>query len=254
MQLHFKVHGAGHPLLILHGLFGTSDNWQTLGKKLAKDYMVYLIDLRNHGRSFHHDDISYRDMAEDVHRLMNDEWLHEAYVIGHSMGGKTAMQLALNYPDQVQKLVVVDIAPKAYVGGHQEIINALLGVDLGIHTQRTSIAEQLGQTISDPGVVQFLMKNLARQKETGGFRWKMNLKALSTHYPKILELIQGEDAFDNPSLFVRGGNSNYVLDSDLGDIQQLFPEAVLETVPNAGHWVHAEQPDQLLQVLKGFLD
>lgn len=251
MELNYKTYGQGEPLLILHGLFGTLDNWQTIAKKLADYYTVYVPDLRNHGRSPHLPDMDYPVMAEDLKAFMEAHWMFKAHLIGHSMGGKVAMQFALHYPDMTDKLIVVDIAPKAYAGGHDEIFDALQALDLNTISEREDADAFLETRIPDKGVRQFLMKNLTRNK-AGGYEWKMNLPALVAHYSDILAPVDG-DAFDGPTLFLRGELSNYVLDSDLPDIRKLFPNAELETVKGAGHWVHADQPVGLLEQVMGYL-
>lgn len=253
MTLNYKSFGEGYPIIILHGLFGTLDNWQTIAKKLAETYTVYIIDQRNHGRSPHDDTFDYESMADDLQAFMESHWIYEAHIIGHSMGGKTAMQFALNYPDLVNKLVVVDIAPKAYEGGHQTIFDALLSLDLAKITSRKEADALLQQKIEEFGVRQFLLKNLTRQKE-GGFKWKMNLPIIYQNYPQILSAIDSEDSFDNPTLFIRGGASNYVEDEDLGNIKSFFPSAELATVAEAGHWVHAAAPETLLKLVLDFLE
>ncbi|MEM1218381.1 MAG: alpha/beta fold hydrolase [Bacteroidota bacterium] len=252
MELNYKTFGQGSPVLILHGLFGTLDNWQTIGKQIAEHHMVYLIDQRNHGKSPHTDDFNYPLLAEDLHHFMESQWIHEAHIIGHSMGGKTAMQFALDYPDMVDRLAVIDIGPKAYVGGHQDIFAAMLDLPIGQINTRQEAADFLAQRIPDEGVRLFLLKNLSRQKE-GGYRWKHNLQALHTHYAEILEPVIGPPV-DQETLFVRGGNSNYIENEDWPQIQAMFPAARLETVAGAGHWVHAEQPQKLLEILLPFLN
>ncbi|MEM1119932.1 MAG: alpha/beta fold hydrolase [Bacteroidota bacterium] len=252
MQLNYKSFGEGYPIIILHGLFGTLDNWQTIAKKLAENYTVYLIDQRNHGRSPHSDEFNYEVMAEDLQAFMESQWIYEAHIIGHSMGGKAAMQFALNYPDMVNQLVVVDIAPKAYTGGHHAIFEALFGLDLAKVDNRKT-ADQLLQTkIADFGVRQFLLKNLTRKKE-GGFRWKMNLPVIYQNYPRLMAAITSSDTFDHPTLFIRGGASDYVQEEDMTGINNLFPKAQLTTVENAGHWVHAVAPLALLKLVTDFL-
>jgi len=253
MELNYKSFGAGYPIIILHGLFGTLDNWQTIAKKLAENYTVYIIDLRNHGRSTHDDRFDYEVMADDLQAFMESHWIYEAHIIGHSMGGKTAMQFALNYPDLVNQLVVVDIAPKAYEGGHQTIFDALLSLDLAKITSRKEADEFLKQKIDDFGVRQFLLKNLTRQKE-GGFKWKMNLPIIHQNYQPILSAIESEDSFDNDTLFIRGGISDYVKEEDMSHIKTLFPSAKLATVAEAGHWVHAVAPKTLLELVFDFLE
>ena len=254
MKLNYKEYGQGQPLIILHGLFGTLDNWVTLGKKLAKHFTVYLLDQRNHGRSPHTDEHNYPSMAEDIREFMEQHWMYDgAAVIGHSMGGKTAMQLALTYPELVKKLVVVDIAPKRYPGNHQPIFQALLNLQPENLTGREEAEEKLARYIPDTGVRQFLMKNLTRRPE-GGFEFKMNLPVIYKHYEDILEAITADQPYEGPALFVRGGNSPYVKPEDEPAIRGLFPKAEIKTIPNAGHWVHAEQPTALLGELLRFLE
>ncbi len=252
MELNYKSFGQGDPLIILHGMFGTLDNWQTIAKQLAEDYTVFIVDQRNHGRSPHAPEMDYPTMAEDLHDFMESHWIYKAHLLGHSMGGKTVMQFALTYPQMVDKLVVVDIAPKTYVGGHQVIFEALLSVDLDKLANRKEAEAQLGNYIDDFGVRQFLLKNLTRKKE-GGFEWKMNLAAIWAHYQDILKTVTGPEVFAGPSLFIRGGKSNYVATEDMPEIKALFTAAQLATVEDAGHWVHAEAPAILLAKLQKFL-
>ncbi|MEM7572153.1 MAG: alpha/beta fold hydrolase [Bacteroidota bacterium] len=250
-MLNYKSFGQGPPLLILHGLFGTLDNWQTLAKRWAEEYTVILVDQRNHGRSPHLDAHNYPVMAADLAAFMEQEWIHEAYLLGHSMGGKTAMQLAMEHPDLIKALVVVDIGPQAYPGGHDTIFAALRSLDLDSIDSRNEAAAHLAQSIEEAGVRQFLLKNLSRRPE-GGFRWKMNLEVLYRDYPRILEKIEGP-AYEGPTLFVRGADSGYIRDTDWPTAQSLFPAAQLATVQNSGHWVHAEQPAILFDLVRDFL-
>jgi len=252
MQLNYKEFGQGNPIIILHGLFGTLDNWQTIAKKLAENNTVYIIDQRNHGRSPHADELDYPTMSEDLQQFMEDKWIYEAVIIGHSMGGKTAMQFALDYPDMVDKLVVVDIAPKAYEGGHQIIFEALLALDLDKLDNRKEADAFLAERIPEFGVRQFLLKNLSREKD-GGYRWKMNLPAIHNNYQKILAAIESEEVFDAPTLFIRGEKSGYIEERDVEATKESFPQMLLTTVENAGHWVHAEQPKALLSLIQDFL-
>ena len=252
MELNYKEFGQGAPIIILHGLFGTLDNWQTVAKQLAEEHSVYILDQRNHGRSPHLDRLDYKLMAEDLQQFMEANWIHQASIIGHSMGGKTAMQFAQDFPDMVQKLIVVDIAPKAYKGGHQQIFEALFALDLSIVDSRKAADQFLETRIPDFGVRQFLLKNLTRSKD-GGYRWKMNLPVIFENYSKILAPIELEEAADMPTLFIRGGKSDYIQEDDLSLLQSYFPNASLKTVEKAGHWVHAEAPVELIEIVKGFL-
>ena len=252
MELNYKTYGQGDPLIILHGLFGMLDNWQTLAKRFAEHYTVVLVDQRNHGRSPHLDDIDYPLMANDLKEFMEANWMYEAHVMGHSMGGKVAMQLAMDFPDMVEKLVVVDMGVKEYPSGHTEIFDAMLSLDVKNLDSRSAAQEHLMSKIDELGVVQFLMKNLSRNKE-GGFRWKMNLHALHKNYQKILASIEGT-IYDGEALFVRGGASRYVLEEDWKAIQLLFPNSKLATIDGAGHWVHAVAPEKLFENVSGFLE
>jgi len=253
MDLNFKTFGQGDPVLILHGLFGMLDNWQTIARQLAKNYTVFIVDQRNHGRSPHTDIHDYPSMAEDLRVFMEDQFVLKAHLIGHSMGGKTAMQLALHYPDMIDKLVVVDIAPKTYPSGHHEIFQALFDLDLKEVQSRKEIDQQLSAFIKEPGVRQFLMKNVARDPDLG-FRLKMNLPVIFQGYDQILQVPEMEEPFHGESLFIKGGDSRYIDAEDLPLIQEFFPEARLETIPGAGHWVHADQPQMLLKSIQDFLE
>lgn len=253
MTLNYKEFGQGDPIIILHGLFGTLDNWQTIGKKLAEHFSVYLIDQRNHGRSPHHPAFNYSLMAEDLKTFMESQWMYKAHIIGHSMGGKTAMQFAMDYPDMVDRLVVVDIGPKAYEGGHQTIFEALNHLDLTTLDNRKTADSELATRIEEFGVRQFLLKNLRREK-AGGYQWKMNLDAIQKNYPAILSAIPLTDTFEAESLFIRGGLSKYIEDEDWPNILTYFPNAHLKTVEQSGHWVHAEAPEELLKMVLDFLE
>jgi len=253
LDLNFKSFGQGFPIIILHGLFGMLDNWQTIAKKLAENYTVYIIDQRNHGRSPHSSDFTYSLLAEDLQAFMETHWIYKAHIIGHSMGGKTAMQFALSYPEMVKKLVVVDIAPKKYQAGHTAIFDALFSIDISKIANRKEATEQLQEQISDLGTLQFLLKNLTRKKE-GGFEWKMNLAVLHQNYPHITTAIEMEDQpFEASTLFIRGGQSNYILDTDKALIQKLFPTASIATIPTANHWVHATATEEFLKLVNIFL-
>lgn len=252
MHLHFRSYGKGRPLIILHGLLGSLDNWATLARRLADHFHVYTFDARNHGRSSHSSVMSYDAMVEDVRTFMRDHSLASAYLLGHSMGGKTAMQCAVMYPELVDKLIVVDIAPKAYGRRHDHIFEALCSLDLRMYSHRQEVEEALAVKIPEPATVHFLLKNLARD-ETGKFKWKMNLPALKRHYDEISKGTPLPARFDKPSLFVRGGRSTYILDDAKKLIKHFFPRSTILTVKNAGHWVHADAPDDLFEIILTFL-
>jgi len=252
MELNHKVFGSGDPVIILHGLFGMLDNWQTIAKQLAEEYMVYIVDQRNHGRSPRMEEHSYPAMAEDLATFMESQWIHSAHIVGHSMGGKTAMQLAMDYPDMVESLTVIDIAPTQSAGGHEEIFEALRAVDIKKLDKRSDASETLSTFIKEEGVKQFLLKNLTRKKE-GGYEWKMNLSVLDTHYERILDPINLTTPYDKPTLFIKGGLSKHIQDSDMKSIEERFPHYQMKEIANAGHWVHAAAPKETLGLLRDFL-
>ncbi len=252
MELNYKKLGEGKALIILHGLFGTLDNWMTLAKALSEHYTVYLVDQRNHGLSPHSDTFNYDAMADDLVEFIKTHHIDQPSIIGHSMGGKTAMTFALQHPDMWDHLVVVDIAPKAYPVHHQQIIDALKSLPVASITSRNEADEMLARDITDFGQRQFLLKNLQRKKE-GGFEWKMNLEVIEKNIDEIGKGVENPLTTAKKVMFVRGGNSHYVKDDDYILINQLFPNARIETIQEAGHWVHAEKPDELLALLQDFL-
>jgi len=250
MDLNHKIFGQGDPIIILHGLFGMLDNWQTIARKLQEEYMVILVDQRDHGKSPHTDDFNYNLLAHDLAEFMENQWIHHARIVGHSMGGKTAMQFASLYPDMVEQLVVVDIAPKAYRPGHDTIFKALQAVPIDTITDRSEAEEAIGQYIDDKGIILFLMKNLQRKKE-GGFRWKMNLDLLYNQYPEIIKELSIPQPVDLDTLFIYGSKSKYITEEEIPEIKNSFPNAKFEAL-NAGHWVHAEKPKELLNLMTEF--
>ena len=252
MELNYKKLGEGKPLIILHGLFGTLDNWMTLGKALSEHFTVYLVDQRNHGLSPHSDEFNYDVMAKDLEEFIEMHNLDRPSIIGHSMGGKTAMTFALRHPDQWDHLVVVDIAPKAYPVHHQQIIDALKALPVESLESRNEADEMLARDITDFGQRQFLLKNLQRNKE-GGFSWKMNLDVIEENIEDIGQGMEDPLATEKKVMFVRGANSHYIRDEDYILINQLFPNARIETIEGAGHWVHAEKPEELFNLLLEFL-
>lgn len=252
MQLNFKSTGQGEPLIILHGLFGMLDNWQSVARALENHFTLYLVDQRNHGKSPHLDEHSYKLMASDLREFMLQQGIPQSNLLGHSMGGKTAMQFALDYPEMVTKLIVVDMGIKQYEGGHDTIFEALKSVELNTIKNRNEADVQLSKYINSIGVKQFLLKNLTRESD-GSYHWKFNLKALSENYDNILSSINSEIPFEGETLFIRGALSDYIPDSDWEAITKLFPMSKLETIQNAGHWVHADQPEALISAIRQFL-
>ncbi|MEL6635279.1 MAG: alpha/beta fold hydrolase [Bacteroidota bacterium] len=252
MELNYKSFGQGPPLVILHGLFGMLDNWQTIAKQLAAQHSVFIVDQRNHGRSPHTEDFNYRLLAEDLRGFLESQWIYRSHILGHSMGGKTAMQFALDYPEMVEKLVVVDIGPERNHSSHTDIFGALLDFPITTVQSRKEAEAFLAERLPDYGVRQFLLKNLSRQK-TGGYRWKMNLPVLHREYQAILAAVELETPYEGPALFVRGARSNYLDPERFDEVRHFFPGAQIQSIPEAGHWVHADQPDQLLAAVQNFL-
>ena len=242
--------GEGQPMMILHGLFGFSDNWQTHAKKLAEYYRVILVDLRNHGHSDWSDEFSYDLMAEDVHKLCVDLGIRKMILLGHSMGGKVAMLFAQRHEELLEKLIVVDIGVKEYPMHHQHIIAGLRALDLENMKARSEAETILKEHIDSGGVRQFLLKNLY-WKEKGQLAYRMNLDVLERELPQILSPLPEEEVFV-PTLFIRGELSNYILDEDIEELEDRFPDSYIVTIPDAGHWVHAEAPDQFLEAVLGF--
>jgi len=252
MKLHSKVLGSGRPVLILHGLFGSLDNWHSIGARLAESFRVYGVDLRNHGRSPHSPEMNYPLMAEDLRELISAGNLEKVSLIGHSMGGKVAMQFALSFQEQVEKLVVVDIAPRAYPPSHETIFKALLSLNLAQFKTRQQIQEALAADIPDVAVRQFLLKNLSRQAG-GGFFWQNNLSAIHENYSHLIAGVEPGKTCDRPALFLRGEKSDYIRAEDEPLIRQLFPRAEVRTLVGADHWVHADVPETFLRNVQEFL-
>ena len=253
MQLHFRELGAGNPLVILHGLFGTADNWQTLAKRWAETHRVIVVDLRNHGRSPQTPEHSYELMSQDVLELFDQLQLQHVTLLGHSMGGKVAMRLALDHPARLDKLVVLDIAPRLSTMDHQDnILEGLHAVPLAGLETRQQADEALAPHIPQLGVRQFLLKNLYR-RDDNSFAWRQNLAALTEHMPALGAEITSLVPFVKPALFIRGGKSDYITTEDkLYGIPALFPNSQVETVVDAGHWLHAEEPDQIYALVEAF--
>ena len=254
MQLFYKQYGADKPpLIILHGLLGAHGNWHTLSRTTFSDHAtVYAVDQRNHGRSPHAETIDYPHMAADLKTFIERHDLAGATVLGHSMGGKTAMEAALRYPDLINKLIVVDIAPRAYTPSHQALINALRSIDPAHYDSRSEIDDALSDAVPSWPIRQFLLKNL--DYEDGTYRWLPNLQAIDAHYDALVGSVEAAGTYAQPTLFVRGSRSNYVSDSDWPRIQERFPSATLATISEAGHWVHADAPDALSDAVVRLLD
>jgi len=257
MKLYYRQLGeteTGTPLVILHGLFGSSDNWLTISKTMADHgHPVYLLDQRNHGRSPHSDVHDYDSMAADLMEFITDQDLKDPVVIGHSMGGKTVMQFAMNYPGQASRLVVIDIAPKFYPVHHAEILRGFNAINLATLKSRNEADAILREYESNLGVRQFLLKNLYRD-EQDQFAWRLNLPIIEREIHGIGEDLRYVQTVTAPTLFVRGSESGYISDDDETIIKRIFPNVVFETIQGAGHWVQAEKPAEFLDVLFDFLE
>jgi esterase len=250
MELFSRTYGQGPPIVILHGLFGFSDNWQTVAKALSDTHTVITIDQRNHGRSPHAASHNYHDLSEDLYAYLNQHWIFETIVMGHSMGGKAAMQFALDYPEMVSKLIVVDIAPGQSKSRQDDVIDALLSIDLTQINERAAIETLLLAKLKENGTVQFLLKNITRN-EDGNFKWKMNLEVLARDQDAILAPVVGAGNFDKPTLFIKGSESKYI--GGVDEVTGYFPKGELITIPKAGHWVHADQPLLLIEAVRNFI-
>jgi esterase len=251
MRLAYRTIGEGEPLIILHGLFGSSDNWQTLAKSYAEHFKVYLVDQRNHGHSPHSRSFSYPDMAEDLLELVREEQLTYCNLIGHSMGGKTAMFFAQEWPEYVDKMVIADMGAKAYAPHHDKILEALTTTDFSKLTTRGQVEQHLALFVEDAGVIQFLAKGLY-WVERGQLAWRMNVKDIASNIHRILEALP-PGSTDLAPLFVSGGTSDYVVETDHESIREHFPNAEFTTIPEAGHWLHAEKPAEFLAVTLDYL-
>lgn len=254
MTLHHKKYGeAGPAMLILHGLFGMLDNWATLARRFSEDYAVYALDLRNHGKSDHHPDMNYKVMSEDVAEFCQEHELKDIILIGHSMGGKVAMQFSVDHSDLLSHLIVADISPRAYSHGHTEVFDAFYGADLTAVTRRSEADKQLEGFLPDFGTRQFILKNLDRKKD-GSYGWKPALDIIRDSYSKIIDEITYTESIKVPTCFIRGEKSKYIQESDWLDIRDMYTEVQLETLTDAGHWLHAEQPDGFYDAVINFLN
>lgn len=267
MKLFFRELGQGdNNLIILHGLYGSSDNWLSIARQLEDAFRIFLVDQRNHGQSPHDREMNYSLMADDIKEFMQQQKLAKAIIMGHSMGGKTAMLFALKYPLLVDKLVILDIAPKHYskhtnfakiTGDHRTIIDALLAINPAEHNSRSSVSKALKNGVPNNMVRSFLLKNIGRDSDKK-LRWKLNIQAISDNLDKIMDGVpEFEAATEFPEertvVVIRGTNSPYVQDEDIQQIRKYFPSAQLADIPDAGHWLHAEQPELFIKTLRYFL-
>lgn len=252
-MLYSKIEGSGKPFVILHGFLGMSDNWKTLGTQYSENgFEVHMLDLRNHGRSIQSDEFNYQLMVNDVVEYCEEKNLSSIYLLGHSMGGKVAMFTATQFPDLVEKLIVADIGVKYYKPHHDEILNGLSAVDFSKKPSRSDVEEILTPFIPDFGTRQFLMKSLY-WKEKDQLAFRFNLNAFVANKDVIGDALSEDAVFTKPTLFLKGANSNYILDADLEEIKHHFPKAELEIISNAGHWLHAENAKDFYDKTMQFL-
>ena len=251
--LHSRIIGEGHPLLVLHGYFGNGDNWKTIANKLSDRFQVHLIDQRNHGRSFHSDAFDYELLVEDLHDYIEHHQLKNINLLGHSMGGKTAMLYAVEYAKNVNKLIVADISPRMYPPHHHDILEALNSINFAVQTSRALVDVKLAELIPEAGVRQFLMRNIY-WREKGQLDFRFNLESLTENNEEVGVALPSFTVFEGESLFLKGENSGYISANEEPIIKAHFPNSKIVTIKNAGHWLHAENPTDFLKELKGFLN
>lgn len=246
--------GEGPPVVILHGLFGWKRNWASIAKKLSQSHRVFLLDMRNHGESPHANDMTYTAMAGDIAEFIENQALRPCPVIGHSMGGKAAMMLALSRPELVERLLVLDISPVAYDHDYSNYVNAMASIDFTQVARRGDVEPTIAAVVDNPGILSFLMQNLTTNAD-GTYHWRVNLEAIARDMPKILDFpeIDNEQAYAGTVLFLGGRNSTYIAPPHLSEIERLFPFSEVDFIDDAGHWVHAEQPMATLERFKTFL-
>jgi len=244
--------GEGPPLILLHGLFGMGNNLSMIARPLSEHFTVYRLDLRNHGRSPRAESMTLTEMAEDVLAFMDANHLSEASVLGHSLGGKVAMQLALLHPTRVSKLMVADIAPVAYASHHNNVFDGLNAVDLSLLTSRKDADLILQQYIDEEEVRLFILTNLYRN-DRGGFDWRINLSALQQCYAEISQANDAEGVYQGPTLFIKGELSDYISEGSHTIIKRMFPQSQIKVIPATSHWLHAEQPGVFADLVKNFL-
>lgn len=253
MKLNYRIEGEGTPLIILHGLFGALDNWLFLAKAFAKNgKKVYLVDQRNHGKSPHSDQHNYTVMADDLNEFIEDHQIEKPIVLGHSMGGKTAMRFATKYSDKLAKLIVVDIAPRFYPIHHRTIIDGLLAIPINELKTRTEADTVLSAYVKEMGLRQFLLKNMMRVDN--GYQWKVNLAVIDQEIVNIGEALPDNAFCDIPTFFLSGGNSDYVTQKDHEQILKHFPSATFEVLADTGHWLHVEKPQETIQLIENFIN
>ncbi len=251
MNLHFSIKGEGEPVILLHGLFGSLDNLGMIARGLESDFRVLSFDLRNHGRSPHANHMSYDLIAADVVGMMDELDIGSAHFYGHSMGGKTAMQIALNYPRRVKSLIVGDIAPVTYAHHHKKILEGMREVERQMPQTRSQARHILADYIDEPNVLGFILTNFKRD-EAGSHAWRLGLDAIEFDHDTIMQAVTGTP-FNGKVLFIKGGTSDYILSEHREKILELFPAATVRIIEGTGHWFHADKPDMTIRIVKRFL-
>lgn len=251
--LHSQIQGSGHPFFILHGFLGMGDNWKSLANSFSTKYEVHLIDQRNHGRSFHSEDFSYELMVEDLVRYMDHHKISTAFMLGHSMGGKTVMLMSVEHPERVDRMIVADIAPRFYPRHHQFILDALNEVDFSKISSRSEVDDIFKKYIPENGIRQFLLKNVYR-KEREQLAYRFNLESLEENIDEVGVELPPRSVSEVPALFMRGVNSGYITTQDETLIHAHFPNSTVVDIPGAGHWLHAENPEDFYKNVVQFLE
>ncbi|MDX1755160.1 MAG: alpha/beta fold hydrolase [Marinobacter sp.] len=258
VRLRHRISGTGQPLVLLHGLFGSMENLGGVAQRLQDHFQIHALDQRNHGRSPHTDTMDYPSMARDVLGYMDDQGLERASLLGHSMGGKVAMQLALLAPERIDRVVVADIAPVTYKPRHDAILEGLSSLDLDRITSRQQADEALAAYVDTAAIRSFLLTNLQRipeQERTGAgvFRWRLNLPVIQQCYDKLAQAPEATDAFGGPVLFLKGEDSAYIQEKHRNEVARLFPNASLKVITGTDHWLHAQKPDTFAALSRQFL-
>ena len=253
MRLNFQVQGDGPPLITIHGFLGALNNWRAMSNRLSEHYRVYSVDLRNHGRSPHSGVMNYSVMAHDLGEFLDEHGLASASIIGHSLGGKVAMQFALEFSERGDKLVIVDIAPKAYPPTHRPLLIAMRNLDVRAFASFADADAALAPAVADAALRQFLIKNFTRDSD-GGFHWRVALDSIIANYDELTKAIVTTNSFEKLALFLRAGRSNFVEEKDIALVRKSFPRAEIRTITDAGRWLHIEAPDEFYRVTTQFLD
>lgn len=259
VELNHRITGEGPPLILLHGLFGSLENLGGIARRLEDAWQIHALDQRNHGSSPHTDTMDYPAMADDVLAYMDAQGLEKAAILGHSMGGKTAMQVALRAPERVDRLIVADISPVSYQPRHDAVLEGLSALDLSAVASRQDADKALAEHVDMPQVRQFLLKNLERvpesERTSAGelYRWRLNLPVIEACYPKLALAPDGAGPYEGPVLFLKGAESAYIQEKHRDEIRRLFPAAELRIIEGTGHWLHAEKADTFAALCRRFL-